>query len=392
MTEAAPNGHLEVITKFAATREKHPKAAQFALQAVARELLGDSRLKICYRYRVPEREVEIWHNQKRQSAYYTGLMKCGLQWVCPLCSSRLSEKRREMVRYALDESSERFIPVMATYTVQHNAGDRLAALLDGMLAAYRWMRKNRGWRLLKEEYTIIGECRAVEITHGNSGWHPHFHVLMFLDIAQMPYFLVDGAYRMESILYEPLRKHISREWIAALQKHQLAALDGVAVKVTGDWSTLDVYLTKSGTALPALANGWGVAEELTKSQRKRPDLGGINVWDMLLLHYAGYGLYGSLFLEYFSATKGKSMLQWSPGMLGKFEIEAKTDDQLLDSDPEPGDILLLALSSDQWRQVLDAGAEGALLDAAASGDYAQVDTFLGKLSKLTVSKVPELTH
>ena len=392
MTEAAPNGHLEVLTKFVAAREKHPRAAMFALQAVARELLGDSRMKICYRYRIPDRDVEIWHSRERKTAYYQGLMKCGLQWVCPLCSARISEKRRISLREALDNCRAEFVPVMASYTVQHNAGDRLASLLNGMLSAYRKMRGTRFWRTLKEEYMIFGECRALEITHGENGWHPHFHVLMFLRTEILPYMKNGNVYDLEGYLYEPLRIQLTSEWIGALGKHNLNAQDGPGLHVRGDFSTIDDYLTKMGTCLPKQIKRWGVAEELTKSNRKTALAGSVNVWDMLLLHYAGVPLYGALFVEYFRATSGKSGMQWTPGMLKALQVTQQSDDELLAADQEPGDTLLLALSSDQWRQVLDAGAAGALLDAAASGDYAQVDTFLGKLSKLTVSKVPELTH
>jgi len=374
--ETATATHLEVITKFVATREKHPKAAMFALQAVARELLGDSRLRICYRHKIPDRHVEIWHSQERKTAYYCGLMKCGMQWVCPLCSARLSEKRRAILRAALDNSRDRFVPVLVSYTVQHDPGDRLADLLAGMLAAYRRMRQSRFWRDLKEEYMIRGECRALEITHGDNGWHPHFHVLMMLDIGILAYLKVsDTTYDLER-LYQSLTQQLTSEWIAHLEHFHLAAQRGPGLHVRGDWSTLDDYLTKSGTAMPAQAEKWGVAEEMTKSQRKHAQLGGVNVWDMLLLHYAGFRPYGQLFLEYYAATKGRSMLQWTPGMLAQLQVPDQTDQEMLDADPDPGDLLLIRLSEETWRQVLDRAAEGALLDAASTGEWDRVIDFL----------------
>lgn len=373
-------GHLEVITKFVAAREKHPKAAMFALQAVSRSLLGDSRIKICYRYRIPDRNVEVWHNGKRSSAYYTGLMKCGLQWVCPLCSSRLSEKRREILRQALDNSRAKFVPVMVSYTCQHNQSDRLLVLLTKMLAAYRRMRQSRAWRTIKEEFLIVGECRTMEITHGDNGWHPHFHVLMFLDIAILPYVKDGETYPMETNLYEPIKRHITREWLEHLRHFGLDGQEGPALHVRGDWASLDDYLTKQGSAMPKQADKWGVAEEMSKAQRKKSRAGGVNVWDMLILHYAGVKPYGQLFLEYFEATKGKSMMQWSPGLLARLNVTEQNEDDMLQQEPEPGDLLLVSLSSEQWRVVLDAAAEGQLLDVAATGDYEKVATFLSQIN------------
>jgi len=377
MSEANP--HLEYITKFVATREKHPRAAQFALQAVARELLGDTRLKICYRYHVPDRDVELWHSRKRKTAYYTGLMKCGLAWVCPLCSSRLSEKRREILRQALDASRDKYVPVMVSYTVQHGPGDRLADLLTGMLAAYRRMRQSRFWRDLKEEYLIAGECRALEITHGASGWHPHFHTILFIDIAILQYIQEGETTYDLNRLYQSLTQQLTSEWIAHLEHFHLTAQRGPGLHARGDWESLDVYLTKGGQAMPKQAEKWSVAEEMTKGGRKRAANGSVNVWDMLLLHYAGQRPYGALFVEYFHATKGRSLFQWTPGMLAKLGVTDVSDTDAIENEGEKGDTLLIRLTADHWRRVLDAGAEGALLDAACSGEWEDVIAFLHKI-------------
>lgn len=370
---------LEVITKFVAAREKHPKAAAFALQAVARELLGESRMNICYRYRVPEREVEIWHNAEAGKAFYCGLMKCGMAWVCPLCSARLSEKRREILRAALDNSRDRFLPVMVSYTLQHTSKDRLKPLLAGMLDAYRNMRQTRLWRTYKDEYIVIGECRTLEITYGDNGFHPHFHVLMFLDIAILK-FLQDGeTYELEDRLYKPLRRHLSALWIESLAKMSLQALDGPSLHVRGDWETLDDYLTKSGSTLPKTAERWGVAEEMTKAQRKKARAGGLNVWDFLLLFYAGDTASGNRFREYYEATKGRSMMQWSPGLLARLQVAEQSEKEMLKQEPEAGDNLLMRIPWDIWKVVLAAGAEGRLLDEAASGEWVRVERFLQRL-------------
>lgn len=371
--------HLEKITKFVYAREKFPRAAMFALQAVARETLGENRMTICYRYKIPEKHVEIWHSPIRQTAYYTGLMKCGMQWVCPLCSARLSEKRRDVLTKALDNSRDRYIPIMVTYTAQHDAGMRLSTLLNGMLEAYRKMRQSRTWKLYKEEYMIVGEVRALEITHGSAGWHPHFHTLMFLDIALLKIVGENGRYNLAASVYDPLRAHLTPEWIAALEKCGLTALDGPGLHVRGDWDQLDDYLTKSGSAMPKQAEKWTVATELTKSNRKKSRGDNLNVWDFLLMIYAGETRYVRLFKEYFQATKGKSQMQWTPGMLAKLEVESQSDDQLLDDQPDQADHILMRLSADHWRAILDSGAEGRLLDESAGGNWERIAAFLARI-------------
>lgn len=371
--------HLETITKFVAAREKRPKTANFALLSVARELLPQERIKICYRYKVPQRDVEIWHNTEKSNAYYTGLMKCGMSWICPLCSARLSEQRRQQIREALDNSQQTYIPVMVTYTARHDARTPLKSLLERMIEAYASMRRSRLWKTYKEEYMVQGEVRTVEITHGQSGWHPHFHTLMFLSIEMLKIIGDENDYQLQQRIYAPLEAHLTAVWIHELRRHGLEGMVGPALRVTGEHATLDDYLTKQGSSMPNLAQKWGVAEELTKSNRKKSRDGNYNVWDLLLLAFVCGEPYGRLFREYYYATKGKSAMQWTPGMLAKLKVLQSTDENALTIEPETGDDLLLRLTSDQWRVILSANAEGRLLDECATGDYERMARFLDKI-------------
>jgi len=201
---------------------------------------------------------------------------------------------------------------------------------------------------------------------------------MFVDIAILEY-IKDGAKFDLDRLYQSLAQQLTPEWIKALQHYGQTAQAGPALHVRGDWDTLDEYLTKAGSAMPRQAEKWGVAEEMTKAGRKRAYNGSVNVWDMLLLQYAGDHRYGRLFLEYYHATKGRSAMQWTPGLLAKLQISEVSDTEAIENEAEPGDTLLISLTSDAWRIILDCGAEGALLDVAASGDFEPVADFLQKL-------------
>jgi len=176
---------LGKITKFVAVSEEHPRAARFALQAIAMDILPNERIRVCCRVPVVNRTtVDILHNPTTNTARYAGLMKCGLAWICPLCQMRLAEKRREQLNQGMFNARGRFDIFMATYTVRHSRADRLKPLLENMIAAYRFMRQQYSWRVVKEEYAIVGEIRATEITYSEeSGFHPHFHVLVFVDAA-----------------------------------------------------------------------------------------------------------------------------------------------------------------------------------------------------------------
>lgn len=383
--------HLEYITKFVAMREKSPKMARFWLQSVSRNLLPEERLRVCFRHRVPEREtVDLKHSPAKQTAFYCGLMKCGLAWVCPLCAVRLSEERRAMLTTALDNARSIFLPVMVTYTIRHNASQRLGDLLSGMLAAYRSMRQSRAWRTIKEEFMIEGEIRTVEITYGNDGWHPHFHVVLFMTIdilsfarqtrhnAQGEEIGVD--YDLNHIR-AALEAHIVPMWIDALARYGLDALPERALRVTSDYDELSGYVTKFGSELPESGKKWTLAEEATKGSSKKARLdGNLGIWDILL--YAGIGLerFKRLFAEYAAATKGKSGLQWTPGLRERLGVE-DTEGKILQDESERDEVLLAQFNREQWDTILKHDAAGRILDIASTGDDEKMWRFIDGLTE-----------
>lgn len=56
-------------------------------------------------------------------------------------------------------------------------------LRKAVAGSYRKLVAGDPWKRQKERYGI-GFIRALEVTHGDNGWHPHLHVLFFLDRAK----------------------------------------------------------------------------------------------------------------------------------------------------------------------------------------------------------------
>lgn len=358
---SASDDTLGKITKFVANAEKWPKVAKFALKAVAESLLPNERINICCRIPLPMRAgVDIIHSAQKKSARYGGLMKCGLGWVCPLCQARLAEKRRAELEKALEYARNRFAVYLVTYTVRHERSDDLGDLLTRLNSAYRIMRQQRKWRWLKDEFALVGEVRATEVTYSNeAGFHPHYHVLVFIDLSQ-----ITPATEFASVL----ELQIWLQWIDALAKVGLTAEKNVGVKVQNGLDAAG-YITKYGN--------WSLGQELTSQARKKPRGNGCSIWDLLLLHYYGDKSARALFLQYHAATKGKSQIQWSPGLrerlLLDYEEPSDTDE------PESDERVLTTLTLDDWKIVLRESAEGALLDRARDGDCERVARFLLRL-------------
>jgi hypothetical protein len=66
---------------------------------------------------------------------------------------------------------------MLTLTMQHSRAQSLRELVDALFAAWRRVRSTRRVRAVFER-RVTASIRALEITFGSNGWHPHVHLLL----------------------------------------------------------------------------------------------------------------------------------------------------------------------------------------------------------------------
>ena len=72
---------------------------RFSLQSVVRHVLPGGRTAKCLRVRRrtsegQEASISVWRSVEFESAHYKGLQTCGSVWACPVCSAKISERRR----------------------------------------------------------------------------------------------------------------------------------------------------------------------------------------------------------------------------------------------------------------------------------------------------------
>ena len=168
---------LGIYTKTHATFE-NTRLARFALQSQAAKLLPKERVKSCLRCRIDASlSVGVKYNTKREKAHYSNLQRCGSVWHCPVCASIITEKRRAEIK-------KLSMPMMAVYTclLYHTPlyGDNLESLLLGFRGALkRFFNGTRKSKAIWADMGKIGHIKALEVTHGRNGWHPHYHILIF---------------------------------------------------------------------------------------------------------------------------------------------------------------------------------------------------------------------
>lgn len=305
-------------------------------------------------------------------AHYGGLHVCGSVHVCPVCAPKIAEVRRgELAAAIAAHGATGGQVLLITYTVAHALGDDLKSLLGDFLAALRSLRARRGYKALKAQFGVVGHIRALEVTHGASGWHPHVHELLFIAPTDRP-----------CTIAAHIRRLLYAEWASAAQARGLvtSALHGLDVQHTR--GAIGDYIAKFGK-FPATDSAWGVEAELTKAHHKRGRTGSSTPWDMLRhVEETGEldGREALCFIEYARAFKGRHQLQWSRGLRAILlpDIEAQTDEQISERQ-DAGAVKIGSLTLIEWRMVLRANARAEVLALAADGGWEVVEGFVSSL-------------
>ena len=321
------------------------KGDKWRLQDAARRLLPDLKgLQRCHCTRHKGGAgVSIWKG--KNGAWFTGLMQCGSVWVCPICAGKVAEGRAEELQRGIDYAlGTGHGCMMVTLTFSHGRGDVLADTLSGFSNALRALKSGRAYQALMREFGIVGEVRALEVTHGNAnGWHPHTHAITF---ARRKLSAGERC-RFECRLFVL--------WRAACAKAGIGAPEfgpGVHIRPAKDAAD---YVAK-----------WGFATEVTRSHIKTAKGGGRTPWQLLADSDAGDQRAAWLFREFAQCFKGKRQLYYSPGLRQKLGLKNEmTDQELLDIEPEEK-THVCNLENDEWFLVMRFRMRGALLEAAAA--------------------------
>ena len=373
-----------------------PRVVRFALLSAGRDLLrGDARsgspvvprrgegerfahrTAYCYRAVLPQaRGVDVLHFPESQAGGFGGLMTCASVWACAVCVAKITERRRVALAAALDQVASPL--VMVTLTVQHQQGESLRDVLDVVLTGYQRMFSGRRGRKLREGFALVGRVRALEVTFGEHGWHPHLHVLL----------VVGGHVRdFDAGALSDYVKTLWQDIVARMGEY--ASWDYGAFLSVGDGVRAG-YLAKLGReevrVCRSESGGWSLVHEVTKSPAKWGKRGGLTALSLLAAYMAGgyqsEGLEltgeqaGALWLEYVAAMHRQRQIVPSGVVRGLLGAEATKSDQEVEAEMSETAVVLATLTVDQWRVVLANDARGELQDVAGLGDAGSLWDFL----------------
>lgn len=213
-----------------------------------------------------------------QGVGLSGLQRCAKVWVCPVCSVAVwGERSMEIGLAAAGHVQAGGRVLFVTLTTRHHVGDSLAGLVGFLRAGWIAFLDSRGGQAMRASLGVIGHVRVMEVNYGDNGWHPHYHLALFVrgDVTQE---------LAESVVGDGFDRW-SRAVVRAGGKVPLSQAQDVRLFGSQDADELGKYLTKtllqsarmrghedaargdSGTRAEAI--GQALGKELTQAQRKR---------------------------------------------------------------------------------------------------------------------------
>ncbi|MET9957314.1 protein rep [Streptomyces sp. NPDC006339] len=349
--------------------------AAFELREALRDLSGLSRLEKCGLSVLAGGVTPVIRNGR---AGYAGVVTCGSVHVCPCCATSIRRVRQdELEQVGQFWECQSCGLVMMTLTMRHYERDPLAELAE--LQRQAWKRSfgqnaGRDWRQAKKDFGVRGFVRAWEVTHGENGWHCHYHVLLFLDRPLGS----DDVERLQKLAFSIWSSALVA--VGARMPVEKSEKDGkpVAVKIDapdrGESGQMARYLMKGQDG----KTRWGVAAELTRQDVKQGQGGHRTPFEIARDAVAGDARSAELWREFVVTATGIRALYWSNGLrkllaeMG-FELDDRTDGQVAADDAAAGTPLACIPAATWYRHIArQKGRALALLHAAEKGGSSAV--------------------
>ena len=332
------NSAIRTQQGFQAIKER------FKLLDSARKILDGERTQHCFYNRVDKNDgVGVTFNKFRNKANYTNVMRCANAWGCPVCAAIISEHRKCEVKEAMDWWKKQGGSVLLlTLTVPHYSDTDIKQLKKDLKKAYgKFFKGVRASKDMFERWQIKHYISCFEITHGANGFHPHYHVLLFV-----PYSL--GKQSLPGI-----KQDMYKVWKDCCLK---AGLDEPSEK-----HGLDL---QAGNEAGAYVAKWGLEHEMTKGHIKKGKENNRTPFDILRSYTDSENQADSnLFKLYYFAFKGTRQLNWSKGLKKLVsKAEEKTDQEIVDDTDNVAE-MLFKLDIELWNAVRSQGKQGELLIA-----------------------------
>lgn len=298
------------------------------LQSILWKFTQISRLRGCHRWLAPYSAAATvrWAPGEARMG---GLQRSHSVWSSPLDAAQAAKIRTVEIKYGLEtwlEQDKSNGVYFATFTLRHHMGQPLGMLWDALGECWNRILRTASWRggprMVgdRERFGVVHFVKAVEVTHGENGWHVHLHVIFFTNKRLS----ADERESLRGRLYSRWAKQATRMGLEAPSYKRAVRIDDACDG--GETGALGAYLAKGqiGGLAKELANGTGKRGRGKKSRTPfqiLADLGEEETpGDLALWH------------EWERESSGRRQIAWSRGAKDDLGISDMTDEELLAED------------------------------------------------------------
>jgi hypothetical protein len=353
----------------ALTNSYHLRRAAGNLLSPHRKLLASGKSVPAYRtvrcgsyLHSQEKGVDFWKTPDAKRAHFGGLVTCGSQWLCAVCSLKIALSRRGEAQLAVQKLGEQGgVCGLLTLTIPHQIGQSFDLVFGSLNRLYSLFSSGGQSAKFRKLWGQLGYIRAVEVTRGINGWHPHFHIVLFF---------------AKSVLWAELTNDFFARWHKIAKKEFSWNLPRASLDLRGHGRAAE-YISK-----------WSIEDEITMAHVKKGRGESLTPFELLSAYSNGDSQAGRDWHEFAvgvsplkeGRVKSANRLTWSPGLKGLLSIKELTDEQIADAQDKRAH-LLGTLTFDQWQKVLaqEFDVRPALLTLATQGNFQDVENFVNKL-------------
>ena len=236
-----------------------------------------------------------------ETSGFLGLVRCRNSWYCPVCEPIKMNKLAIDLDCAINALKEwkQQIPIMVTLTVPHNLSIHLEHSMNVLFQATTkfFRRRNRISNIIGQftkDYNFTHYAKVCEITWTNNGWHPHYHILIWIDKNKLNQ--REELLEYETKLAEWWRKLVETEWRKLSDKYDNDLIERMLINTDVELNPThhaglfiskdaDGYIREVKTS--DYICGWGAEREVTGNYRKQASHEG-SMTMYQLLHSAIY--------------------------------------------------------------------------------------------------------
>lgn len=344
--EAQSTGGADSVDNFSAARpvsdlserrRLEENRQRWRLQRAAQGLLQADRVSMCQRG-VAAGAVGVQRDAETGCTHFSGIVTCGSVWHCPICADKITgERRRELQDAIAAWLGQGGAVYLLTFTFRHDLSLPLQDGLDRMQEAQRKMKGRRAYKAIMDAAGAVGSIKALEVTYGENGWHPHVHMLV-----------LGKPDRLDDL------QGVRGIWADVVFKCGLGRVNEHGFDVRGGDYAAE-YVAKYGkepsaVSRAALNSWWTTSHELTRGHMKAGQrMAGATPFTLLRWFLDNGDTHaGALFAEYAGIFKGRRQLFYSPGLKEKLDLFALERTRKEKEKPS----LVMRLDWDDWSAIL----------------------------------------